>query len=398
MKENSFVLFTEINRSSFIFIAGKHNNNQNFEISEKIIVPVEGIHENKLTNVDLVIKIIEKNVATIEKKLNHVFKEVHVIIDLFEYTCVNISGFKKLNQTQILKDNISYILNSIKLIVSDNEKDKAILHIFNSKNILDGTVIENLPIGLFGDFYSHELTFFLIGNNDYKNISQIFKKNNLNIEKILLKDFVEGVELIEQNHNSETFFKVKLGKNNSKISFFDRSSFLYSESFNFGSNIIIKDIEKVCNINFQTIKKILIDRSFKDECNEEEQYLEKKYFTNNNFRKIRKKLIYDIAKTRIEEIIDIIISKNINLKNLKQKKNKIFLSICDDLITDNFKQIFTEYLLNKNNFEIKFIDFDSNTVIDYAVKLSFFGWKKEAIPISQTKNSLITRIFNSIFN
>ena len=83
MKENSFVLFTEINRSSFIFIAGKHNNNQNFEISEKIIVPVEGIHENKLTNVDLVIKIIEKNVATIEKKLNHVFKEVHVIIDLF---------------------------------------------------------------------------------------------------------------------------------------------------------------------------------------------------------------------------------------------------------------------------------------------------------------------------
>ena len=311
MKENPFVLFAEINRSSFIFIAGKYNNNQNFEISEKIIAPVEGIHENKLTNIDLAIKIIEKNVVTIERKLNHVFKEVHVIIDLFEYTCVNISGFKKLNQTQILKDNISYILNSIKLIVSDNEKDKSILHIFNSKNILDGTVIENLPIGLFGDFYSHELTFFLIGNNDYKNISQIFKKNNLNIKKIILKDFVEGVELIEQNHNSETFFKVKLGKNNSKISFFDRSSFLYSESFNFGSNIIIKDIEKVCNINFQTIKEILIDRSLKDERKEKEQYLEKKYFTNNNFRKIRKKLIYDIAKARIEETIDIIISKNI---------------------------------------------------------------------------------------
>ena len=45
-----------------------------------------------------------------------------------------------------------------------------IVHIFNSKSILDGTNVENLPIGLFGDFYSHELTFFLINNNDLNNI------------------------------------------------------------------------------------------------------------------------------------------------------------------------------------------------------------------------------------
>ena len=41
-----------------------------------------------------------------------------------------------------------------------NSKNKKILHIFNSKFILDKNQIENLPIGLFGNFYSHELTFF----------------------------------------------------------------------------------------------------------------------------------------------------------------------------------------------------------------------------------------------
>ena len=41
-------------------------------------------------------------------------------------------------------------------------KNKTILHIFNSKSILDGKETENLPIGLFGDFYNHELTSFLI--------------------------------------------------------------------------------------------------------------------------------------------------------------------------------------------------------------------------------------------
>ena len=33
-----------------------------------------------------------------------------------------------------------------------------------------------------------------------------------------------------------------------------------------------------------------------------------------------------------------------------------------------------------------------------AAFLSAYGWKKEAIPITQTKNSLITRIFKSIFD
>ena len=34
---------------------------------------------------------------------------------------------------------------------------------------------ENLPIGLFGDFYSHELSFNLIKENDYENLKEIFE-------------------------------------------------------------------------------------------------------------------------------------------------------------------------------------------------------------------------------
>ena len=76
-----------------------------------------------------------------------------------------------------MKENISYILNSLKSSVNETENGETILHIFNSKSILDnGKVIENLPVGLFGDYYNHELTFFMIKNNDLKNIKQIFNK------------------------------------------------------------------------------------------------------------------------------------------------------------------------------------------------------------------------------
>ena len=180
-------LFIEINEKNYIFVAVTYDENQNLKVVEKITAPSVGIDKNKFISIDQASEEIKKNIAIIEKKLNYIFKDVTVVIDNFDYSCINISGFKKLNGSQVLKENISYILNSLKLAVTENEKQKTILHIFNSKSVLDGINVENLPIGLFGDFYSHELTFFLIENNDLKNIQKIFNKNNLNIKKVILK-------------------------------------------------------------------------------------------------------------------------------------------------------------------------------------------------------------------
>ena len=76
---------------------------------------------------------------------------------------------------------------------------------FNSQFTLDKK-IDNLPIGLFGDFYSHELSFTLISSNDLKNLKNIFDKCNLKIKKMLLKSFVKGAYLSNKNLDTETFF------------------------------------------------------------------------------------------------------------------------------------------------------------------------------------------------
>ena len=98
----------------------------------------------------------------IEQKINFIFKEVTLIIDNFRCSVINFSGFKKLNGSQLVKENITYLLNSLKAKINEIEKDKTILHIFNSNYLLDKKNVDNLPIGLFGNFYSHELSFFLI--------------------------------------------------------------------------------------------------------------------------------------------------------------------------------------------------------------------------------------------
>ena len=391
-------LFIEINDTNYIFVVGIHDVNQNLKIIEKIITPSDGIDKNKFTSIDQASEAIKKNIEIIEKKLNYIFKDVILVIDNFDYSCINISGFKKLNGSQVIKENISYILNSLKLAVTNNEKQKTILHIFNSKSILDGISVENLPIGLFGDFYSHELTFFLIGNNDFKNIQKIFNKNNLNIKKIILKNFGEGAQLINQNKDIETFFKIKISEDISHISFFDNASFRYSEYFNFGTNIIFRDIEKICSLDNEIIRRFLSNSFLNKNSFNENEILEENYFTKNNFRKIRKKLISDIVDARINEIVGIIFNKNINIESLKENRVKIYLTIKDKQILENFKESFKSYFLKNSNFEISLInDFEIDESITNVANLSIYGWKKEAIPTTKIKKSLITRIFKSLF-
>jgi len=397
MQTNTPNLFVELNELNYVFVAITFDEDQNIKILKKIITTSDGFNKNKFINIDQVSELVKKNIEIIEASLNHIFKEVTIIIENFDCTCVNISGFKKLNGSQLNKDNISYIINSLKLAVTENEKQKTILHIFNSKSVLDGTSVENLPIGLYGDFYNHQLTFFLIENNDYKNIRQIFNKNNLNVNKILLKNYSEGTQLINQNNSTETFYKLKINKDNSYINYFYKASFIYEEKFNFGTSIIFKDIEKICSINLSTIEnafsnKFILNSSGSDE------FLEKKYFTNINYRKIRKKLIIDIAKARINEIANIILTKNINVQSFEKENCKIYISIQDKLIFNNFKENFKFFVSQNDNFETHLVNnLEIEELIKNTVNLSIYGWKKEAIPIIQTKSSLITRIFKSLF-
>ena len=100
-----------------------------------------------------------------------------------------------MNGNQILSEDISYIINDVKSKILEAENQKTIIHLFNTKFLLDNKPIKNLPIGLYGEFYSHQLTFFLIDNNDIKNIKTLLNRCNLNLNKIILKSFTDGINI-----------------------------------------------------------------------------------------------------------------------------------------------------------------------------------------------------------
>ena len=152
MEINSPTLFVEINNADYLFVVGDKNEQDDLKIIYKCIVPSQGFIDNKITNFDLVFSTIKKNIYLIEQKLNFTFQNVILIISNFDCSFINLTGFKKLNGSQILKENITYILNSMKASIDKIENEKTILHIFNLRFNLDQKKLENLPIGLSGNF------------------------------------------------------------------------------------------------------------------------------------------------------------------------------------------------------------------------------------------------------
>ena len=395
MKNSSIELYLEINNLSFIFLVGDSDEYNQFKIIFKLELPLQGIENNRITDLEKVSDIIKKNIYSIEQKLNHTFKKIVLILENFEPTFINFSGFKKLNGSQILRENITYILNSLKSCVDKTESKKTVLHIFNSKFYLDNKKVDNLPIGLFGDSYSHELSFTLINSNDFKNFKNIFDKANLKIKKILIKSFINGVNTIN-NNKSDTFFHISINENDTKIFYFENDSLKFEQNFKFGINIIIKDISKITLLNIDNLK-IVLDKikSFHDIS--EDELVEQNFFKDNTYRKIKKKLIYDIALARIQEISEIILFENINFEHYKKFSNNIYLEIDHKLQSKCLNEIYKTVFSMNEKYNTKFINFSSENMISTAHKLVHFGWKKEAIPISVAKKSFIARLFDRIF-
>ena len=399
MEINKPYLFIEINDNNFIFFVVQYNDNFDYEVVYKDSIKSEGITNGKIIDQNVSSKILKDKLNFIEKKINYTFKNATIISDQDNYNCINASGFKKLKGSQILDEDISHILNNVKKLITDNEPDKSLIHLFNTSYILDKNILSNLPIGLHGDFYNHHLTFFLLPKNDIKNLKLVLNSCHLEIERIILKPFVQGLYEIKKNKNSNNLFLINLKKNKTNISIFNNFSFIFSQNFKFGTNIIMKDVSKLCSLDLETVKDIFEEINFNlSQENNEDKYLSEKYFKSKGSRKISLSHLENIIKARIDELISLIYDKNINIKDFKEENKTVYIFFEDKNIFNNFKKFFQNCFSENHKVVFKNITQDEqlNSCLASA-ELIGKGWEKEAIPVIHTKKSLISRIFSNIF-
>ena len=389
-------LFLELNDEKFILAVAQYDDNLNYKILDSTEAKSEGILNGKIIDIEASSNILKDIITSIEKKINYTFKNIIVISNQKNFECINISGFKKLSGSQIITEDISYILNNIKKVISDNNPEKSLIHLFNSNFILDGSVLKKLPTGLHGQFYNQHLTFFLFPKHEIKNMQLALKNCNINIERIIFSEFVHGIKKL---NTEELSVLINFKKEKIILSVFENSSLNFSEHFNFGSNIILRDISKVCSLDIKVVKKIFTNNFFISD-QSSEQYLDEKYFEEGRFRSISKAHLREIINARLDEIIEKIYKKNINLTHLKFSKKKIHFFLEDLDIFNNLSKNIENNI--KNSLDSVFISSISTqderlVPVLSSIELVAKGWEKEVIPIVHAKKSIISRLFSLFF-
>ena len=78
-----------------------------------------------------------------------------------------------------------------------------------------------------------------------------------------------------------------INNKHSRIFYFNNNSLKTDQNFNFGKDIIVKDILKITSLKENTIKNILNNIEFETK-DFEEDIIEEKFFVSDNYTKIKK--------------------------------------------------------------------------------------------------------------
>tara|TARA_B110000438_G_scaffold297537_1_gene344075 strand:- start:143 stop:1369 length:1227 start_codon:yes stop_codon:yes gene_type:complete len=366
-------------------------NNENIpEIVSANTSRSKGIHNSTIINLSEASNAIRACVGEAEKKTNISLKKINVVLEQPEFLCTKFSKERKIDGSQIHKDDIDFLLKEAKKQVTLNDEKQSIIHIFNHNYIVDGKIFVEEPIDVHADYLSHEMTFITMPKNNIKNIKHVFNNCDLEIERFISSTFSLSVNLLNNYDIKFGSTLIDIGFERTSLGLFKNFALIHSITFPIGINHITKDISKVCSLtlNESNIIKNSIDFSFNDNSKVfcKEGYLRKDFFSNSNFRKISQDLLLKVIKERINEILKItkkqielmgsslIFSKKIfitgggsNILNLEKYCSKVFDSDVKKL------EINSSYVGEKK------IDPNFNACLG-ALKIIVDGWETEAIP------------------
>ena len=132
MKLKEPYLIIDLNDNKIIFFVISFNEKKDFKILKKIILESSGIQNGRIIDIESVSQLLKKNINNLEEALDYFFSVAAVIINPNQVNCLNVSGYKKLNGSQVSSEDITYILNDIKKIILDSENNYSLVHLFNS--------------------------------------------------------------------------------------------------------------------------------------------------------------------------------------------------------------------------------------------------------------------------
>tara|TARA_B100000945_G_scaffold320669_1_gene331511 strand:+ start:970 stop:2154 length:1185 start_codon:yes stop_codon:yes gene_type:complete len=311
--------------SNLFFKTKEVNQNDNFE--------------NYVKSINLIIREAEKKIST------HL-ENITVLYDNPEICSVDICIKKKLDHMANFNENILSMILEANNLINNHYQNKKIIHLIIKKYIINDKEFFNIPDEIPKlDSLILEIKLILLPYSRYKNVIEIFNKNNLKVLNFFSSSLVKSFQYIELFQETKFVAFLDIGLDRSTLIFFNNKKIDFLNNIPIGGNHISKDISQIMKLKFddsenlkKTFSKSETDFTYSDTVSSDSNYTINKIIGKN----ISIDLLKKVVLARVEEIIKLSFKDLSILKNIDSYQDLNFVLI------GNGSKIF-----NKNSFQLE---------------------------------------------
>ena len=344
-------------------------------------------------NYEEYLKSINFLIREAENKISTHLENITVLYDTSKIFTIDLSIKKKLDQKTIFKDICSSIILEANQLIKDCYINKKIIHLIIKKYIINDKEFLNIPNKIPKlNSVILEIKFICLPYNQYKNVFETFKKNNLKVINFFSSSLVKSFKYIDFFKENKFVAFLDIGLDRTTIIFFINQKLDCLNSIPIGGNHISKDISQIMKLSLdeseklkKTFNKSEIDFSYNEADSSDNTDIIKKIIGKN----ISIDLLKKVVLTRVEEIIELSfkgmsVSENIDKQ---QNLNLVLIGNGSKIFNRNSFQIEDKYNFKEINFyeendleickaglmfEKKFIDENTKKLKKNQKKIGFF--------------------------
>ena len=327
MAIGDIIVGIDIGTSKITTVVGEVNNFNQIETVCMSKAKCIGMKKAKIINENEVAMSIAKTINDAEEEANLRINSAYVTIPGKYVTIVQNSVVKD------IKDKFAGIsikdVNSALMLVKDIElpDNKTIIDIVPEQFILDDGKIVTDPVGALSENFTVNAEIILADKDYIKQLHQIFKKVDLEIDGIVPVTLAERNVVLDANELNDHIMLLDIGAGNTEIGIFNGNKFTYTNTIPLGGESITNDIALVLDISSEEAERLkrqygLALKSFID--NDNDIILN----TCNGLSKtrtIKSSELIEIIEARIEEIFSLI-NKDITTNGTKANINNVILT------------------------------------------------------------------------
>ncbi len=327
MAIGDIIVGIDIGTSKVCTVVGEVNNFGQIEIISNTSYKCSGLKKCKIINEDEISLSIAKTIKDAEEETNLKINSAYVTIP-GKYVTIVQNSITKEAKDKYSGISVRDVQNAIMQVKDIEIPDgKTLIDIVPDKITLDnGTVVAD-PVGNLSSSFTISAQIILAEKDYVRQLHNIFKKANLEIDGIVPTTLAERNLILDSNELHDNIMLLDIGAGNIDIGVFEGSSFIYTNSIPLGGDNITNDIAVVLNISEEEADKLkrqygLALKSFID--NDNDIILNTSKDENKN-RIIKSSELIEIIEARIEEMFSII-NKDITNNGLKHKINNVVLT------------------------------------------------------------------------